>query len=564
MTASQVVSDVADEFWRCQSRWQPNLHAQAGLPVEHLPKGSHEEASSRASQARGLVGRLDALESGELGGDDEDTVRFLRHFAEVYAGEADHFWLTPAGTPYQNLVQLLVYADSVFAPHQFGAMSDLDNYLGLAADFGGRVEGLGELLQGQQERGIFIPRPALSGAIASISGLKTSAATSLAVDDVRLAELGPKVKGLLAQRIEAVVDHQIAPAIDKILGLLDSPAYAEAAPDGVGLSRQPGGEEAYRFLVRRETSMDTTPEDLHRLGVEQCRELSERMHEVRSALGYHGSEAEFRDVLRGRRALFAQSVQEVEKRYLGYLSRIEPLIGDYFSVLPKAPYGVARLSEDVEAGVTFGYYEAPTRIEPMGRYRYNGSNLSERSLLTAGPLIYHELIPGHHFHLARQFESVELPDFRRYAAELCGAFAEGWAEYASGLGWEMGLYDDPWDAYGRLAHERFTAARLVIDTALNCGWWTYDEALSFMRANTTESETQLKSELLRYATDLPGQALGYRAGFLGISRLRADAERRCRTQFDIREFHEAVLGGGAMPFTVLEPRVSRRLPGRPS
>lgn len=558
-SAQEAVAHAADAFWLRQAQWQPELHAQTGLPVEHLPAGSYDEAASQASIGREIVEGLPDPESDELDGGDADTIGFLRFFADVYAGEAEHFWLRPAATPYQNQFSLVSYASTILAQHPFGAPTDVERYLGLAADFGTRVDVLGHNLRGQQDRGIHIPAPALSGAIGSIRGLRDSVAGFLAVDDSRLAELDSHARMALRRRTEAIVDNDVMPAIDRILGILDSSDYVSAATDEIGLSHQPGGEEAYRFFVRRDTSMDTTPEALHRLGLDQCEELSERMREIRSSLGYDTSEAEFRQVLKKRTSLYARSAQEVEERYLGYISRIEPLIGDYFSVLPEAPYGVGRLDEQLEAGMTFGYYEPPNPATSIGRYRYNGSNLSERSLLTAAALIYHELLPGHHFHIARQFESRGLPKIRRYGAALCGAYAEGWAEYASGLGWEMGLYDDPWDAYGRLAHERFTAARLVVDTALNLGWWTQSQAMTYMRANMTESETQLKSELLRYSTDIPAQALGYRAGFLGISRMRAEAERRSRKQFDIPRFHEAILGGGGLPLTVLDSRVSREL-----
>jgi len=555
----QIVEDVAESFWQAQARWRPELHTQIGLPIERLPTGGHEEALSKASSANELVGGCPDPESPELEGEDADTVGFLRHFAEAYRGEAEHFWAMPIGTPYQNLVTLTAYLDSVFAPFTFGARADVDRYVGLIADFGRRADCFAGILREQHRRRISIPRPALQGVIGSLQGLRSRVAEAFAVADSRLTALDFNSRSRLASRVAHLVDTEVVPAIDRMIAVVESPEYTAAAPEDLGMFRRPGGEAAYRFMVRRETTMHMTPEQLHRIGMEQCEELSERMRATRSGLGYDLSEADFQTVLRERAELYARSPQEVEERYLGYVARIEPQIGDYFSVLPRAPYGVARVREEAEAGMTFGYYEPPTPAAPVGRYRYNGSNLSERSLLTAAALIYHELVPGHHFHFARQAESAHLPKIRRYGAEMCGAFAEGWAEYASGLGWEMGLYDDPWDAYGRLAHERFTAARLVVDTALNLGWWNHERARAFMRANSTESETQLTSELLRYGTDLPAQALGYRAGFQDLTRMRADAETRSGDRFDIRGFHEAVLGGGGLPFTVLDVRVKREL-----
>jgi uncharacterized protein (DUF885 family) len=238
------------------------------------------------------------------------------------------------------------------------------------------------------------------------------------------------------------------------------------------------------------------------------------------------------------------------------MAALEPKISGWFSRLPRAPYGVARLPQHMEAGMTYGYYQPPTPSDPVGRYMYNGSDLSKRSMLTAATLIFHELAPGHHFHLARQAEDESLPDVRREAMDI-GAFNEGWAEYAAGLGWEMGLYDDPYDRYGRLVHERFTAQRLVVDTGLNLLGWSLERARRYMKDNTTESDVQVATETLRYSTDLPGQALAYRLGFLELQRLRAQAQERLGPRFDVRAYHEAVLRQGALPFPVLEDVLRR-------
>jgi uncharacterized protein (DUF885 family) len=206
--------------------------------------------------------------------------------------------------------------------------------------------------------------------------------------------------------------------------------------------------------------------------------------------------------------------------------------------------------------MTYGYYEPPTPATSIGRYRWNGANLAGKSLLTYAALIFHELAPGHHFHIARQSENTALPDLRRESFAI-GAFNEGWAEYAAGLGWEMGLYAEPLDAYGRLVHERFTAQRLVVDTGLNVMGWGLDKAASYMKANTTESDEQVASEILRYSTDLPAQALAYRAGYVELMRIRTHAQNELGDRFDIRDFHEQVLGPGALPFPVIDAHIKR-------
>ena len=254
--------------------------------------------------------------------------------------------------------------------------------------------------------------------------------------------------------------------------------------------------------------------------------------------------------------MYATSPEEVESTYRYHIGRIAPLLDQYFTVLPKASYGVKRLGPSLEAGMSYGYYEPPTKDRPVGLYRYNGSGLDSRSQLQAATLIYHELVPGHHFHLASQFENDDLAPIRRNGVIELDGYTEGWAEYAADLPKEMGLYNDPHDLYGRLVHERFMAQRLVVDTGMNLLGWSLEQGQAFMRANTMESDTQIASETLRYATDMPAQSLAYRLGYLKITELREMAERVLGSAFDIRAFHQAILGPGALPLSLLEEQIS--------
>ena len=209
--------------------------------------------------------------------------------------------------------------------------------------------------------------------------------------------------------------------------------------------------------------------------------------------------------------------------------------------------------------MSYGYYDRPTKPGDPGTYRYNASDLASRSQLQVAALIYHEGLPGHHLHIARQMELDHLPALRRNALDI-SVYNEGWAEYASGLAETMGLYDDPYDLYGRLVHERFVSQRLVTDTGLNALGWSLDQARAFMREHTLEGEAQIHSETLRYAADMPAQALAYRLGYLWFSALRDDTTARLGGRFDIRRFHGAVLDEGALPIGLLREHVARALP----
>jgi uncharacterized protein (DUF885 family) len=349
------------------------------------------------------------------------------------------------------------------------------------------------------------------------------------------------------------VRTEIEPAFDQLLASLDGD-YARLAPNTVGLAQYPGGESAYRTLVLRHVTLDLDPERIHALGLEEVDRLTEEMRAVRASLGFRGNESEFHRHLREIGRLHAATPGDVERCYRYHVERMAAAAPRLFAVTPVAAYDVARLDASLEAGMSYGNYDPPTPSSPIGLYRYNGSGLETRSQLSAAAIIFHELVPGHHFHLARQAENADLPLIRREALDI-SAFNEGWAEYASGLAREVDLYDDPVDWYGRLVHERFTAQRLVVDTGLNLLGWPLERARAYMKTHTLESDTQVASETLRYATDLPGQALAYRLGCLKFRELRDRAQHALGREFDVRSFHEAVLRPGALPLTVLESHI---------
>jgi uncharacterized protein (DUF885 family) len=443
----------------------------------------------------------------------------------------------------------------VFAPLHIDGPGDAERYLSLAADYRLLTAEIGTKLAMQRRLGILVPRPALPGVILTLGRHRDAARRLLPVSSERLAALGPAARSRFQTRLTALTETEIIPAFNSILAQFDD-QYRRAAPEQAGCGQYPDGGEYYASLVRRYTTSSYAAEEVHRIGLDQVAALAERMAAARADLGFSGSEADFHASLAADRRFYAADPVQVQAVYMRHMTALKPLIGQLFRVLPRAPYGLARLAAEMEAGMTYGYYQPPTAADPVGRYMYNGSALDQRSLLTAASLIFHELAPGHHFHLARQAENHSLPAVRREATDL-DAFNEGWAEYAAGLCWELGLYEDPYDAYGRLAHERFTAQRLVVDTGLGALGWTLQRAREYMRANTTESGTQIATETLRYATDLPGQALAYRIGYLEFQALREQTASASGASFDVRDFHETVLGTGALPFPVIREHLMK-------
>lgn len=535
MTAVRSLADRVHAR-RLDTDWY--LRSRLGLPVEHLRVEGPDAWAEDASFAAGLLAEL--AQTPAHGEDDLLTTGFLQHELQASVDRHRHSALGFSVTPYQTY-GLAMALQSVFP----GFAGLPTTYLSLVADTRDQVVALRQRLEGQRSAGVLVPAPALGGVRESLTRLREAAAATL------LAHAPADAR----EAVERLVESELRPAYDALLGVLDA-GYEADAPTALGLGQYDGGADYYRWLVAAQTASDLTPEALHQLGLDQVAELTEAMAKARADLGFAGSEEEFHAQLATDPRVHATAPEEVEALFLRHMARLEPLLGQWFSVLPQAPYGVARMPEASEAGMTYGYYEPPTGGQPVGRYRWNGSQLASKSLLTYATLIFHELAPGHHFHIARQAENEDLPDVRRHGIGLA-AFNEGWAEYAAGLGWEMGLYDDPLDGYGRLVHERFTAQRLVVDTGLHVRGWSQEQARAFMRRYTTESDAQVASEVLRYGTDLPGQALAYRAGFVELTRLRARCEHALGARFDVRDFHERVLGPGALPFGVLAASLDR-------
>lgn len=536
-----TVRRTADSVWAYLLEREPYLRLRNGLPVEHLQTGTLAEAEETAAFAATQLRGLSALEGAALGTEDWLTSRFLVHFlTELTEGPESWWWSFPV-TPY-GAYGLISSVRQVVAALDLDAPRDAERYVAIAFDFAESVRVMHDKLGRQAERGWRVPRPALMGATTTVTGLRA------------LAEQLFGSRGI--DGAEKILSSEIVPAVDALLADLEG--YGQQAPEGVGLAQYPGGEDVYRRLVRRHATYDITPEAVHETGLQQVESLTHQLAEVRAQLGFSGTEHDFARRLEAEGRLHAASAEDVEARYRAAIARIEPELGRLFSVVPRAPYDVARLDPELEAGLTYGYYEPPTDATPVGRYRYNGSGLDTRSQLSAAAIIYHELVPGHHFQIARQKENTALPELRRDALSFV-AFVEGWAEYAAGLAAETGMYADPYDRYGWLVHQRFVSQRLVVDTGMNALGWPLGRARAYMAEMTFESPAQVATETLRYATDLPGQALGYRLGFLKLRELRDHARRVLGERFDIRDYHELVLAPGALPLSVVEEHLERRL-----
>lgn len=546
---SAVVADVGKEYWALVLVDRIDLREKFGLPIEALPDISDAHVNDLAQKARAMLDRLAPISPDALAPEDRLSLLVLRHELSdwVDASRYAKFNLPvmPYSSPFSGIRR-------IFGAYRFAGQEEELRYLKLLDDLASLADAAHRKLRSSAQAGIVISRDEVDLLVPSLEPLaRGSGESPFDVSPDRLP--GGAGAEAIHQAITAKIDRVVAPAFSRLVDYIRG-EYREHAPAAVGLSQYPGGEEYYRYLVRYHANSALRPEEIHQYGLSEMERINRELDEVRQKVGFKGTLAEFRQFLKTDPRFFPKTPEEIGNRLMAAVRRIEPKIPQYFSHLPKAKYGVRRLDPTLEGAMTFGYYQVPTPAEPEGDYMFNASRLSERSLLNAPALIAHELIPGHHFQINLQSENESLPDYRRNLVDVT-AYVEGWGEYASAIAGEMGLYEDPYDRCGRLAMEAFLSARLVVDTGMNLLGWSRDRAMAYMKENTFETPLQISTETLRYSCDLPGQALAYKMGARKFFELREKAKKELGKKFDIRKFHDAVLGSGALPMDVLESKV---------
>jgi uncharacterized protein (DUF885 family) len=279
------------------------------------------------------------------------------------------------------------------------------------------------------------------------------------------------------------------------------------------------------------------------------------MSELLGRIGFDGTPEGYLRTIERDPAWRAEGEEALSAVFNRYIARIEPHIDACFRFKPTADHGVEALPRAFASSMTFGYYDAPNPDHPIGRYLFNAENLAGNALANVAALNYHELVPGHHFHLASQRENEALHPVR--ANSFVNAFNEGWAEYAATLAGEMGMYREPEEQFGRLMMDSFLTCRLVVDTGMNALGWTLEQARDYLRANSFMPETEIRSETLRYSSDIPGQSLAYKIGEDYLVARREEMRARLGERFDIRDFHDAVLMPGALPLPMVGEKVAR-------
>jgi uncharacterized protein (DUF885 family) len=546
---------LMDQYWAATLKDAPLFATQTGVTTYDRELGvvTLAEFDRQAAEAAAFLKRLDAIPPASLPAADQTNYAILKRTLSdgVKANTFGERQMV-----YSTLGSFHQYWAGIGEQQPFRTYADYDNYLARIGQIPAQMANMADISRKAAKEGFVQPCVTLTTFEPTITGV-------IAADPAKSRFYAP----FAATRPASVTDAQWADlqarARTLITGKLN-PSYQSWADvyrtelagkcrQSVGISALPQGKEYYAFVVRQQTTTDRTPEDIHQLGLQEVARIRAEMESVAKKAGFASREAMIAD-MRTNPKYYAKTPEELMAAAALMAKTIDGKMPSLFTRLPRLPYGVKAIPLETAEGNTTAYYQPGSPDAGLaGNYYVNTTHLDQRPLWELPALTVHEAVPGHHMQIATQQE-LDMPAWRKYGTFFT-AFVEGWGLYSERLGIEMGLYDTPQKDMGRLSYEMWRASRLVVDTGIHAKGWTKDQAVAFMKDNTALTDKNIDSEVNRYISN-PGQALAYKLGELKIRELRAKAEKELGPKFDLRRFHDAVIGQGAVPLDALETQIN--------
>jgi uncharacterized protein (DUF885 family) len=507
--------------------------------------------------------KLAAVDPGQLQGEDLLTYEAFRSLREIevegfrYPGEL------LAINQFYNWPMQLVQLASGNGGHPFANTRDYDNFLSRMDGYVAWTEQAINNLRAGVSKGVVLPAVVVERTLPQLEAIGR-------IEDPRQSPFwrpllyfpaGPTVEDRwrLLEAYEAKIGKDVLPAYRRLHDYLKN-EYLPHARASVGLSELPNGDLWYAYLVRYHTSTRLTPQQVHELGLREVARLRAELATLQPQLGVQGDARAVFDAMRADPKFRFENPQQLLAGYEALRARVAAHVPAMFGRLPRAGFEIRPVEAYREASAAAASYQPPPADGTRpGVFYVNTFDLASRPSYLMEPIFLHEAIPGHHFQVALAQETENLPRFRRF--DYITAYGEGWGLYAESLGPELGLYADPYARFGALTLELWRAVRLVVDTGLHSQGWTRDRAVDYMRANTALGEADIAAEVDRYIA-WPGQATAYKVGQLRILELRARARQQLGERFDLREFHDQLIGSGPLPLDVLEQKIDRWIASR--
>lgn len=555
--ASEPLDQIFADYTANEMRESPLVATMAGVEDYNdlLNSAAPADFERRAGQAKAFLARLDAVDLSAASDADRLNVSLLKfilqHDIELAAFRG---WRIPFLSDSGFHQEMSFVVDET----PFRNESDYRNYLKRLGALPAYLDQNIENMRLGMKEGFVQPKEILAGILPSFDAQATPS-----VDDHPLyapfrsipPSIRPKVVKALQAEGRAAMQDQVLPAFKRLADFMRND-YAPAAADKIGASALPDGAAYYEALVRYYTTRDdATADGIHKLGLKEVARIRKEMDGVIRETGFKGDFAAFLNFLRTDEQFYAKTPEELLERAAFLAKTVDGKLPGYFGKLPRQPYSVEPVPAEIAPNYTSGrYVGAAPGSKRGGRYWVNTYALDKRPLYELPALTLHEAVPGHHLQNALAYEVDGAPEFRQRFYPH--SFGEGWGLYSEKLGVEMGMYQTPYEDFGRLSMEMWRACRLVIDTGIHAKGWTRQQALDYLASNTALSMKNVEVEVDRYIA-WPGQALAYKVGELTIWELRRKAEKALGDKFDVRAFHDAVLTQGGLPLAVLSEEIDR-------
>jgi uncharacterized protein (DUF885 family) len=555
--ASQDLAKVCDEYWQGYLQAYPTAATSLGDKRydDRLDDITPAGIANETRRLESVLARARAIGEGSLSPGDRLTRKALiTEVEDQLAWISCGFWewiVDPRTGPQVDFMNLPDYT-TIETP------KDAASFVARCRAMGKYIDDHVANLRSGLAKGKTAPRNAVEHTIDQLDRLTASPAESLGLwrpVAVEREAWSPAERERFAKELGPAIQTALVPALQRYRDFLKGSVLPAARPpEKAGLAALPAGADCYKKMIRVHTSLDMTPDEIHKLGLERVAIFRRDLAALGQKVLGTSDVAEIQRRLRGDPAMFFKTSEEVEAKARETLARAQAAVPGWFGTIqPKAPCEVKVMGMHEAPYSTVAYYRRPSAGgKRPGYYMVNAYLPETRPRYEAEALAFHESIPGHHLQIAVAQEMKGLPDFRKHQGVT--AYVEGWALYTERLADEMGLYSSDTDRLGMLSYDAWRACRLVVDTGIHVKGWTRQQAIDYMTENSLLAKNNIVNEVDRYIST-PGQALAYKIGQLEILRLRDEAKRRLGQRFDIKNFHDAVLGNGAVALPVLREQV---------
>jgi uncharacterized protein (DUF885 family) len=556
---SDILNKLINDEWQWQMADIPETATLLGERGhdDRLADRSAAAWQRRREHNRETLHRIDAIDRTKLGAEDQLNYDLFLLQAKL-AVEGDQFPFEQVTINQMGGIYSLLGELAQQIPRD--TVKDHENFLARMRAYPRAIDDtIGHLKLGVA-KGLTPPRVILRSVAELIANQITDDPAQSPIYTIAFTNFRPSIPPAEQERLQKeaqqVLRTDVLPALRKLHTFWTS-EYEPKAREAIAWTTVPQGKEWYAFQVRQQTTTNLTPDEIHAIGVSEVKRIRAEMEKIREQTGFKGSLDEFFTFLRTDPRFYYTKREDLLFAYRELSKRIDPELTRLFGRIPRLPYGVIPIPSYSEKTQTTAYYGqgSPESHRP-GYYYVNLYDLPSRPKWEMEALSLHEAVPGHHFQIALAQELEHLPAFRRNGGFT--AFVEGWGLYAESLGPELGLYTDPYSRFGQLTYQMWRAVRLVVDTGMHSKGWTRQQAIDFFVANSSKPLHDIEVEIDRYLA-WPGQALAYKLGELKIRELRTKAEKELGDGFDVRAFHDEVLGAGPLPLSLLETRMNEWL-----